>query len=98
MRWYVVEQAESHIVGEGHQEFTTDKHYAEYLLKKLTKQHELGMIDFTPIMREATEEETALLEFDFGSEDVTDDLGTSYDLSASDNSLFEGLEDDLEFN
>lgn len=65
MRWYVVEQAESHIVGEGHQEFTTDKHYAEYLLKKLTKQRDLGMIDYVPIMREATEEETALLEFDF---------------------------------
>lgn len=65
MRWYVVEQAESHIVGEGHQEFTTDKHYAEYLLKNLNKKRELGMIDFTPIIREATEEETALLEFDF---------------------------------
>lgn len=89
--WYVVE-ASTHIVGEGHQEFTTDKHYAEYLLKKLTKQHDLGMIDYVPIMREATEEETALLNFDFDSEDVTDDLGTS------DNSLFEGLEYDLEFN
>lgn len=95
-KWYVVEQAESHIIGEGHQEFTTDKHYAEYLLKKLTKQRDLGMIDYVPIMREATEEETALLDFDFDfdSEDVTGDLGTSDDLG----SLFEGLEDDLEFN
>ena len=63
--WYVVE-ASTHIVGEGYLEFTTDKNYAEYLLKKLTKQHDLGMIDFTPIMREATEEETVLLNFDFG--------------------------------
>lgn len=63
-RWYIVEQSESHIVGEGYQVSTTDKIYAEYLLRKLNKQRELKMIDFTPVMREATVEETALLNFD----------------------------------
>ena len=64
MKWYIVEQAESHIIGEGYELSTTDKSYAEWLLRKLNKQRGVGMIDFTPVMREATEEEAALLNFD----------------------------------
>lgn len=64
-KWYIVEDPRSYIVGEGHQEATTDKHYAEWILKELKKQRELGMIGYDPVMREASPEETKLFTFDF---------------------------------
>lgn len=96
-KWYIVEDPRS-IVGEGHQEATTDKYYAEYLLANLKKKREIGMIDWDPIMREASPEETALLTFDFettATEPVTvneADDGIFVDIESLDK-----IEEDLPF-